>query len=88
MSEVEITTASVKGQVVIPQSIRDELDIVPGTRFAAFGRKDMIILKKIKTPTIEDFEKLVDFGVRFARERGIKSEKDVERMVHESRRAK
>lgn len=83
MSEVEITTTSIKGQVVIPQSIREELGIEPGTKFAAYGKKDIVILKKIKTPTLEDFEKLVDFGIKFAKERGIKSEKDVERIIHE-----
>ena len=67
MSEIEITQASIKGQVVIPLSIREELNISPGTKFAAYGRKDMVILKKIKTPTIEDFERLVDFGVKFAK---------------------
>jgi len=79
-----MTVSSMKGQVVIPQSIRDELGIVPGTRFAAYGNKDMVILKKIKTPSVADFEKLVDFGVKFAKEKGIKSEKDVERMLHEA----
>ncbi len=77
-----------KGQVVIPQSIREKLDIKSGTAFAAFGTKDMVILKKIKTPSIEDFEKLVDFGVKFAEEKGIKSEKDVVRMIHGARGVK
>jgi len=72
MSEVEITTSSAKGQVVIPQSIREELGITPGTVFAAYGKKDTIILKKIKKPMIEEFEKLVDFGVEFARRKGIR----------------
>ncbi|MEK6984197.1 MAG: AbrB/MazE/SpoVT family DNA-binding domain-containing protein [Nanoarchaeota archaeon] len=88
MGEIEITTTSVKGQIVIPQDIRDDLDIKPGTKFAVYGKKDMVILKKIKTPTLEDFEKLVDFGVKFAKEKGIKSEKDVERMIHEARGVK
>ena len=88
MNEVEITTTSIKGQVVIPQGIRKELNIEAGTKFAAYGKKDMVILKKIKTPSIEDFEKLVDFGIKFAKGKGIKSEKDVERMIHESRGVK
>lgn len=88
MNEVEITQSSIKGQVVIPQGIRKELNITPGTKFAAYGKKDMVILKKIKTPTAEDFEKLVDFGTKFAKEKGIKSEKDVERMIHEARGVK
>ena len=70
-----------KGQVVIPQSIREMLDIKPGTTFAAYGKRDMVILKKIKTPTLEDFEKLVDFGVKFAKKKGIKSEEDIVRML-------
>ena len=81
MTQVEITKASIKGQVVIPQSIREMLDIKPGTTFAAYGKNDMVILKKIKTPTLEDFEKLVDFGVKFAKKKGIKSEEDVVRML-------
>ena len=85
MEEVEITRTSMKGQVVIPEGIRKRLRIIPGTKFAAYGKNDIVILRKIKTPTAEDFEKLVDFGVKFAKERGIKSDKDVERMVHESR---
>jgi len=85
MEEVEITRTSMKGQVVIPESIRKRLHIIPGTKFATYGKKDIVILKKIKTPTVEDFEKLVDFGIKFAKEAGIKSEKDVERMIHEAR---
>ncbi len=85
MEEVEITRTSIKGQVVIPEEIRKRLHIIPGTKFAAYGKKDIVILKKINTPTAEDFERLVDFGIKFAKEKGIKSEKDVERMIHEAR---
>lgn len=88
MARVEITKASMKGQIVIPQSIREKLGIKEGTAFAAYGTKDTVILKKIKTPTIEDFERLVDWGVKFAKEKGIKSEKDVVRMMHEARGVK
>ncbi len=85
MSEVELTTISMKGQVVIPQDIRKELEIKPGTKFAVYGKKDMVILKKVKIPSVEDFEKLVDYGIKFAKAKGIKSEEDVERMIHEAR---
>ena len=86
MSDVYIITASMKGQIVIPQDIRDELDIKPGTKFAVYGKNDTVVLKKIATPTIADFEKLVDFGTKFAKKKGIKSEKDVARIIHEGRR--
>jgi len=74
--EVQMTTASAKGQVVIPQGIREELGIGSGTKFAVYGKGDTIILKRIEVPTAKDFEKLAAFGRKFAKKKGIK-EKDV-----------
>lgn len=70
---VEITTLSPKGQVVIPQRLRKKLKIAAGTKFAVYGRGETIIFRKIRMPRVEDFEKLVDFGVRFAKRKGIKA---------------
>ncbi len=74
--DVQMTTASEKGQVVIPQEIRDELGIESGTKFAVYGKGDTIIFKRVEMPTVKDFEKLAAFGRKFAKKRGIK-EKDV-----------
>jgi AbrB family looped-hinge helix DNA binding protein len=74
--EVVLTTVSPKGQVVIPNSIREKLNIKSGAKFAVYGREDTIIFKKIEMPSVDDFEKLVDFGTKFAVKKGIK-EKDV-----------
>ena len=76
MSEIETTTTSPKGQIVIPQSIREELGIQPGTKFAVYGKNDTIIFRRISLPKKEDFERLVDFGTKFAKEKGI-TEKDI-----------
>ncbi|MEE8359167.1 MAG: AbrB/MazE/SpoVT family DNA-binding domain-containing protein [Candidatus Hydrothermarchaeales archaeon] len=85
MSEVEITKISSKGQVVIPKSLRDEFGIKPGESFAVYGGRDTIILKKIQVPTsLEAFEALVDWSVKFAKKKGIKEE-DVERIIHRRR---
>ena len=75
-NEVQVTTTSPKGQVVIPQEIREQMKIESGTKFAVYGRGDTIIFKKMELPTVKDFEKLVKFGRNFAKEKGIK-EKDV-----------
>ncbi|MEE8359021.1 MAG: AbrB/MazE/SpoVT family DNA-binding domain-containing protein [Candidatus Hydrothermarchaeales archaeon] len=72
--EIELTTTSPKGQVVIPKSIREKLNIKEGTKFAVYGRDDTIIFKKIEMPKIEDFESLVDFGVEFAKKKDIRKE--------------
>jgi len=74
--DVQMTTASEKGQVVIPQEIREELGIESGTKFAVYGKGDTIIFKRIEIPTAKDFEKLAAFGRKFAKKKGIK-EKDV-----------
>ncbi len=72
--EIQVTTASPKGQVVIPQEIRDRLGIEPGTKFAVYGRTDVIIFKRLELPTIDDFERLVKFGRRFSKKKGIRKE--------------
>jgi len=74
--EVQITTTSPKGQVVIPQEIRDRMKIKSGTKFAVYGREDTIIFKKVELPSVKDFEKLAKFGRTFAKKKGIK-ENDV-----------
>lgn len=74
--EVQITTTSPKGQVVIPQEIREQMSIESGTKFAVYGRGDTIIFKRVELPTVKDFEKLARFGRTFAAKRGIK-EKDL-----------
>jgi len=72
LKEVQITTTSPKGQVVIPQEIREYMSIESGTKFAVYGRGDTIIFKRVELPTVKDFEKLARFGSEFARKKGIK----------------
>lgn len=74
--EVQMTTTSPKGQVVIPQEIREEMGIETGTKFAVYGRGDTIMFKRIELPTAKDFEKLASFGRSFAKRKGIR-EKEV-----------
>ena len=74
--EVQITTTSPKGQVVIPQEIRKQMSIESGTKFAVYGRGDTIIFKRVELPTVKDFERLAKFGRTFAARKGIK-ESDV-----------
>ncbi len=67
---------SSKGQIVIPQDIRDELNAGEGTVFAVIGSKNSVILKKIETPSKEDLikelEKIAKEGKRKLQARGIK----------------
>ena len=55
---LEITSMSTRGQVVIPQGIRERLDIQPGEKFMVIGENNTILLKKIE-PSFEGFEELL-----------------------------
>ncbi len=70
--QVQITTTSPKGQVVIPQGIREQMKIESGTKFAVYGSGDTLIFKKVNLPTVKDFERLAIFGRKFAKNKGIK----------------
>ena len=59
LQEMAFTTASSKGQVVIPTRIRKELGIRVGSLLAVSSRNDMIVLKKVESDlTAEDLKSL------------------------------
>ena len=85
----EITKISSKGQAVIPQDIREELGLEVGTTVIVNKIEDFVILKKINIPDLKkEFEELANYGKRHAKKLGIKTEKDVVRMIHEARGVK
>ncbi|WP_287583069.1 AbrB/MazE/SpoVT family DNA-binding domain-containing protein [Candidatus Borrarchaeum sp.] len=53
MSEPEITTISEKGQVIIPQKLRDMLGLTPETKLLVYGYGDTIIMKRLELPDVE-----------------------------------
>ncbi len=85
MSEVVLTKMSSKGQIVIPKAIRDEQDIREGDVFAVMGRHGSIILKRIKVPSEEEFERVLASGRKHAEEKGITRE-DVQQAIEEYRK--
>lgn len=58
---------SSKGQVVIPQDIREEVQVDEGTVFAVVGTRDTIILKKVITPSKEELIKELGFFAKKAK---------------------
>ena len=82
----ELAKISSKGQIVIPSEIREELGMEVGTSVVVARMRDFVLLKKINIPDIkEEFSKLTKWGAEFARKKGIKSEKDVLRIIHRGR---
>lgn len=67
----EIVTMSSKGQIVIPKSLRDQLDLDTGSNFAVYGRDDTLVLKRISVPDAKEaFMKLHEWGTKLAKEKG------------------
>lgn len=85
MSDVELTKLSSKGQIVIPQHVRDEMHLKEGETFAVMNAEDTIILKKVAVPSAKEmFERLHSWGVTFAAKKGLK-EADLQATIKRSR---
>lgn len=80
MASLATTRLSSKGQVVIPEEIRQRLGLKEGAQFVVVGERDVVILKSIAAPAIEDFDELVGRARKAARKAGMKSA-DVRRAV-------
>lgn len=86
---VETIRMSSKGQIVIPQDIREELQVEEGTVFAVVGGKDTIILKRIATPSKEELLRNLSAialeGRKRAEKLGIK-ESDLPELIQKVRK--
>ena len=59
MGSPATTRLSSKGQVVIPEEVRQKLRLLPGVQFLVLGEGDVVILKVISPPSIGEFDKLI-----------------------------
>lgn len=72
MSDLATTKMSSKGQVVIPENIRKRLKLKAGSQFVVVGDEDVVILKAISAPSMEEFDTLIAEARKQAREAGLK----------------
>ena len=72
MASVATTKLSSKGQVVIPENIRKKLHLKAGAQFVVVGDKDVVILKNISPPMIEEFDELIAKARKSAKNAGLK----------------
>ncbi|MDP9121825.1 MAG: AbrB/MazE/SpoVT family DNA-binding domain-containing protein [Acidobacteriota bacterium] len=84
MKPLATTRLSSKGQVVIPEEIRDRLGLKAGAHFVVVGERDVVILKAIAPPAMDEFDELVRETRRSARKAGMKPV-DVRRAVAQAR---
>jgi len=57
---MEIIKISSKGQIVIPQKIRNELNIEEGSVVAVERMKDIIVIKKIDIDLVAQFKRSLE----------------------------
>jgi len=89
VAEPEITTVSQKGQVVIPQALREKLGLRPKTKLLVYGVEDAIILKKLTMPDVkkelEDLYSKIDKRIA---QHGELTDKEIAEEIHRYRREK
>lgn len=84
MVSLETTRMSSKGQVVIPEAIRNQLHLQPGTQFVVVGDRDVVILKLISPPSLDKFGDLMATARRQAKKAGLEPA-DVDKAIRRVR---
>jgi AbrB family looped-hinge helix DNA binding protein len=72
MKTLATTRMSSKGQIVIPDTIRKQLNLKAGAQFVVVGEDDVVILKVITAPGMEAFDALIQQARQQAKLAGIK----------------
>ena len=72
MQNPSTTRMSSKGQVVIPEEVRDRLGLKAGMKFVVVAEGDVVILKTLSTPSMEQFGELIAKARSQAKESGLK----------------
>lgn len=89
--ELDIVKVTSRGQIVIPKSIRTELDIKKGERLLAYGKDDTIVLKPLRDlerKSVEvELEKIFSAAWKTAKKREITG-KDVSEEIRKYRAGK
>jgi len=85
MTSVATTKMSSKGQIVIPEEIREQLGLDAGTQFIVVGEDDVVILKMVRAPAMKNFDRLIRKARAQARSAGLKRA-DVSAAVSDVRR--
>ena len=81
------TKMSSKGQVVIPEEIRVQLGLTPGTQFVVVGERDVVILKILTAPSLSEFDDLIDEARRQAKMAKMKRS-DIKKAVQAEKKKK
>jgi AbrB family looped-hinge helix DNA binding protein len=78
---------SSKGQVVIPEEIRNRLGLRAGDSFLVMSDDDVVILKTLTNPPLSDIRRLISEVRKQGKIAGIKKS-DIEEAIAQSRKRK
>ena len=82
--EFEVTKLGERGQVVIPQEFREHMGLKSGDKFIVIERGDTLMFKRLRAPSIEEFDAMIKKGHERAKKLGL-TEKDLEEARKRSR---
>ena len=88
MADYATTKLSSKGQVVIPEEVRNDLGLNEGDQFVVIRQGDAVILKVITPPRLEEFQELLSQARAEAKKAGIKKADLKSRIAKVRRRTK
>jgi AbrB family looped-hinge helix DNA binding protein len=72
MNTLATTRMSSKGQIVIPDAIRKQMNLKPGDQFIVVGEDGVVILKTITAPGMDEFDGLIKQAHQQAMIAGLK----------------
>jgi AbrB family looped-hinge helix DNA binding protein len=71
MNTLATTKLSSKGQIVIPEEIRRRLKLQTGHQFIVIAEKDVVILKIIPKPSLNQFNEIIARTRKQAKKTGL-----------------
>lgn len=74
MNQLATTKLSSKGQIVIPEEIRKKMKLHTGDQFLVMAEKDVIILKAISQPSMDEYKALITKTRKAAKAAGLTKE--------------
>ena len=85
MANLSTTKLSSKGQVVIPEEIRQKLGLREGDQFVVIAENDVVILKTLTPPSMKEFDSLIAHARQKARKTKL-TKKSLKKIIKESRK--
>lgn len=85
MARVDVTSLSSRGQIVIPQGLREKLKLHEGEKFTIIEVGGILMLRRLKPITEREFDRLLRKTREHARKHGL-TEKDMQDAIKKTRK--